>query len=180
METINPLADWLNQQLQERGWSLRYAAERGGVSPTAFSNIQVGTPVRLVTYKALARAFNVSLIFILEKAGEIAESPATANMQEAIYHFRQLDEDQQQTVLGMLRGLTDKLRDQVQGDNPCQRPANCPMNVPVMTRAEIHDAISDIEAEDGIEGLRLLTVLFEALEEYRQGERKRERKRMNA
>jgi transcriptional regulator with XRE-family HTH domain len=74
-------ANWLKQQIAERGWSVRETARQAGISPTPISNILSGKArPGLDVYRGVARAFQVRLEDVLRLAGEL---PATVQEQRA-------------------------------------------------------------------------------------------------
>ncbi len=113
------LAQWLNGELEKRGWSIRQAAQRGGVSPTAINNVLLGHQVRLGTYKALARAFETPLMKILELAGEIPPRPEPVHDEDEVLRlYRRLDIRERRTVLAMLCSM---LRESVADESDPRR-----------------------------------------------------------
>ena len=103
----NTLAEWLAAELEERGWSVREVARRGGVSHTAINNAlsELVQPT-LDTYKAIALAFGISLEDVLRRAGELPPLPPAADgEEEVLYLYRQLTAQQRDTIRLALRGL---------------------------------------------------------------------------
>ncbi len=71
MSDKNSFAEWLKAELQDRGWSRSEAARRGGISSSILDKIINGhSRPGLNFYKGLAKAFNMSLVDVLARAGE--------------------------------------------------------------------------------------------------------------
>jgi transcriptional regulator with XRE-family HTH domain len=61
---------WLNGEVDRRGWSLRHAAERGGISHTAVIRVANGQqPPTYDVCMALARAFSIPPETVLRMGG---------------------------------------------------------------------------------------------------------------
>lgn len=95
------LADWINQEVRLRDWSLRELARRAGVSPTTIANISRGDHVKPATCRGLAKAFGLPVEEIYKRAGLLPERggvlPEVLDWSER------------------LRALTDRRRAQVLG-----------------------------------------------------------------
>ena len=64
--------DWLKNQMSAHDWGIRETARRADVSHTSISNIiNLEEQPTFETCKALAKAFDVSPIFVLELAGQL-------------------------------------------------------------------------------------------------------------
>jgi len=71
MSDKNSFAEWLDAELQNRGWSRSEAARRGGISSSILDKVINGhSQPGLAFYKGLAKAFNMSLVDVLARAGE--------------------------------------------------------------------------------------------------------------
>ncbi len=72
-------SEWIESELNKRGWSRSEAARRGGISPSMMDKVINGNSTPgLIFYKGLSKAFKISLFEILVKAGEITNSSSTA------------------------------------------------------------------------------------------------------
>lgn len=92
--TINPLADYLSEAIQKRGWSLRHLAGRAELSSGGLSEIVRGLRVPEVqTVEKLADALEVDRLHLLRllslSEGETAEPEIQP---EALYIARRLSE----------------------------------------------------------------------------------------
>ncbi len=97
---------WLNQQLNERGWSQSEAARRSSVSASMFSQVISGVakpgPDFLI---GVARAFRLSRREVFERAGMIETSPPvdTPSILEMTEAFAYLEPNEQEFFLRMLK-----------------------------------------------------------------------------
>jgi len=81
----NGLETWITEQLERRGWSIREAARRGGISHTAIVNAMSDTAnTELKTYRALASVFGASLQTVLQIAGEIPTGEKPPELKHAM------------------------------------------------------------------------------------------------
>jgi transcriptional regulator with XRE-family HTH domain len=103
METF---AEWLQSELDERGWSRLEAAKRGKISASIFDKVINGySQPGLKFCVGIARAFNVPAETVLRRAGLLPlRSDDTEIRREAMYLFDQLDEETQKTFITILRG----------------------------------------------------------------------------
>jgi len=102
------LSVWLNEQIRERGWSIRETSRRAGLSHTAINNALDGQPVRLDTYRGIARAFGMRLETVLQAAGELPQQlPEVANEQEVIRLFREMPGEHRELALRVLKAFVD-------------------------------------------------------------------------
>ena len=104
-------ANWLKQQIAERGWSVRETARQVGVSPTPISNILSGKgQPGLDVYRGLARAFQVRLEDMLRLAGELpptVQEQRTADpvLDEGIRILAEIPPGDRPVAVRLLRGL---------------------------------------------------------------------------
>ena len=102
----NTLSVWLNEQIRERGWSIREVSRRAGLSHTAINNALDGQGVRLDTYRGLSRAFGMPLEDVLRAAGELPPLPPEIDEEaEMLRIIRGLSCVKFQAALLMLRSL---------------------------------------------------------------------------
>lgn len=101
--------EWLNNEIQKRGWSLRETARKANLSPTLISLTLSGDPPTFNTCAALAKAFDLPPMDVFEKAGLLPETKKNdPNLQLANYKFSQLPEWQQKIVLKFMDGLIEE------------------------------------------------------------------------
>jgi len=104
--------DWINEQLQIRGWSMREFGRQIGVSPSHTARIVNGEVIPSVNLiDDIARALDTSAEIVMRKAGLLPpERPETADRREASYLFSQLPDDEQAVVLTIMRALLERRR----------------------------------------------------------------------
>ena len=107
------LATWMKDELDARGWSLREMARRVGVSHTAIINVVNGrTRPSAHLCRKIALVLRVPPEAILRRAGLLPpEPPGSASLLEANFLFAQLSEDEQETLLTMMRVLVERRRE---------------------------------------------------------------------
>ena len=124
MENITDFSTWLFDEIEKRGWSQGYLAKKSGITPSHISRLISGTRgVGNDTCIALARAFNYSEEFVLEKAGKLTPKPKKMkpSLREALHLFDQLDPEEQRLILTMMRGTIQQRK---RGQEPITHPAN--------------------------------------------------------
>ncbi|MFH1605414.1 MAG: helix-turn-helix transcriptional regulator [Pseudomonadota bacterium] len=100
------LIEWIEAELKERGWSQTTAAKRGRISVQTISAVLNGTQnPGLRFYRAMARAFGVSLDEVLQRAGEVKINPPLTGADGLIRRLEALPEREQQTILTQMDAL---------------------------------------------------------------------------
>ena len=101
------LETWLATELEKRGWSIREAARRAGISHMPFTSILSGQGnPGLVAYKGIARAFDMPLEEVLRIAGELPTNPPPVRDEDEVLHlYRQVDPADRACLRRALRGL---------------------------------------------------------------------------
>ncbi len=112
LEMSNDLVNFISQELEERGWSMRELARRAGLSPTTISDVINGSArPGLEFYRGVSRAFQVPLDDVLRIAKVLPSlPPETARTVEANRLFAQLTDEEQEILLAQLRGLVERRR----------------------------------------------------------------------
>jgi len=106
---MNKFAQWLNKEIEKRGWSYREFARRAGVSVSAVSDvINTDRTPSLKFYRGVSQAFRLPLDDVLRHAGVLptfdADDPRIGEM---LYYFEQLPEDLQDYLLLTARALAE-------------------------------------------------------------------------
>lgn len=106
-------SEWINAELNQRGWSVRELARRAGVSHGAINNVinELRKPGSELC-SGIAKALKVPPEEVFRHAGILPKaSEKTVNMQEMVYLFDQLEDDDQRNVIAMLRGYVKERRE---------------------------------------------------------------------
>jgi len=122
---VDDLARWLKEELGARAWSQREMARRVGVSHTAIANVASGRAQPSAGLcREIARVLQVPPEQVFRRAGLLPPEPlATPTLVEANFLFAQLSEDEQDTLLTMMRALVERRRE------ICDRPGLEPAGV---------------------------------------------------
>jgi transcriptional regulator with XRE-family HTH domain len=106
MNNMESFSEWIQNELDERGWSRLEAARRGGISASMFDKIINGySKPGLKFCVGIARAFNMPAEIVLRRADLLPQrTEETPVRREMLYLFDQLTEETQETVITMLRG----------------------------------------------------------------------------
>ena len=98
---VTNFSEWLVDALNEKGWSRSEAAKRGNISASMMDKVINGSSEPgLVFYRGIAKAFKLTLIQVLEKAGEYTPGP---NQNEWDNIFERLSLEDQQELLEIAR-----------------------------------------------------------------------------
>jgi transcriptional regulator with XRE-family HTH domain len=108
----NEMVVWLNEQLNERGWSMRELARRSGLSHAVISLVlSKHNAPGLDFCVGVARALDVPPENVLRMAGLIPKRTTRQEMvDEILYHFEGLNEDDQLRVITMTWALSRRGR----------------------------------------------------------------------
>ena len=112
MGSKQQLIDWLNSELYVRGWSQSEFARRGGISSSQVSLVLSGQSAPGDRFlKALSEAFELPEMYFRSMAGLLPRmDPETEERREAQFLFSQLIDDDQTTVLTIMRALLGRQR----------------------------------------------------------------------
>lgn len=109
LEELNSFIAWLDDELEERGWSDLQLAKRAGISHPVLSKARSGN--QAIGWEAcvkIARALDLPPTLVLEKAGLLPESTADPELEELAYLFQQLPEADRQRILAIARTFQPK------------------------------------------------------------------------
>lgn len=99
--------DWLQNELNRRGWDQAGLASRSGISSAQVSRLITG--IRnpgTDTCTAIARALNLPPEVVFRKAGLLpTESEYTSEEKEAVHILRELSPERRQYILTTMRAL---------------------------------------------------------------------------
>ena len=110
VDSSDTLIEWINEQLEEQGWSMRELARRAELSPTTISEVVAGRAKPGLEFcKGVARAFHVAPADVLRMAGLLPYIPADVHQNdELLYYFTQLPPDDRQRLITMTRALYEQ------------------------------------------------------------------------
>lgn len=106
--------EWIDQEINKRGWSRREASRRADVSQSMLNKVITGeAQAGLTVFRGLAKAFDVSLVEILIQAGEV--DPRDLTDEGLNEHFSRLTPRQQRMVIRFIESIT---QDDASDQNP--------------------------------------------------------------
>jgi len=117
----NDLASWLDDELAERGWSIREMARRAGVSHTAIASAlnRKGRPSAELCV-AIADVLGVSAIEVVQRAGILpSDPPETAAWRRLNAMWDRLSDEDQGRILEIAETWVQK-----RGRRPRRAPSS--------------------------------------------------------
>jgi transcriptional regulator with XRE-family HTH domain len=99
---------WLNKQLNDRGWSQSEAARRSGISASMFSQVISGVANPGIDFlDGVARAFGITRREVYARAGRIEPEPSsdTPSAKDLLTYFSTLMPEHQQSVIQHAKAL---------------------------------------------------------------------------
>jgi transcriptional regulator with XRE-family HTH domain len=113
-------SNWLNDELRERDWSQAGLSRATGLTTAAISKIMSGERgLGKKSANSIARAFKMSPEVVYRIAGLLPpKSDSTPTLEEANFLLQQLDEDDQRTVIYLIRAIHDKGKKKYQSTEP--------------------------------------------------------------
>ena len=104
---MTQISEWLEQQLQARGWSSSELARRAGISQSSVSNVLTGKQIPGLEFcKGVARALDLRTEELLQRAGHLPPMPEpVVEEQEALRLLRGLNGPMRGVALSLLRAL---------------------------------------------------------------------------
>jgi transcriptional regulator with XRE-family HTH domain len=100
--------DWLNQEMEKRGWSIRQTARAANLSHTVIAVSLSGDKPTFNTCAALAEAFKVSPSYVFQLAGLVEEIKRDELTDEAEFLMSQLSPYQRQLAVKFIRVLAEE------------------------------------------------------------------------
>jgi transcriptional regulator with XRE-family HTH domain len=106
------LADWITEEIEIRGWSLRELGRRADLSHATISNVVSGqTKPGLDFCTGIAKAFNVPAETVLRRAGLLSSREESApDLRELNFLYSQLAPEDREQILRMMRGYVNEAR----------------------------------------------------------------------
>jgi transcriptional regulator with XRE-family HTH domain len=100
--------EWLNQEMEKRGWSIRQTARAANLSHTVIAVALSGDKPTFNTCAALAEAFKVSPSYVFQLAGLVEEIKRDELTDEAEFLMSQLSPYQRQLAVKFIRVLAEE------------------------------------------------------------------------
>lgn len=126
MET--DFADWLRNQLEQRGWTQSELSRRSGVSPAQITRVLSGERgLGEKSISALAKALNLPVETVFRAAGLLPPPPSNEppTLAEWIEIFMQADEKTREDLLNYAQYRADQERKaKRRGTNPVDQPVD--------------------------------------------------------
>ncbi len=106
----NKFADWLNSNLNERGWNQNDLVQRSGLSQGAVSKVLSGLRNPGLEFcEGMAKAFHIPVEIVFEKAGYIKpKTNIDHELEELNYQISQLPPEEQKTIKDMVKFFINK------------------------------------------------------------------------
>ena len=110
---IEEFVTWLGQEVQNRDWSYSELARRAGLSQSTISKVMsYAAAPGLEFCTGIARAFNIPAESVLHRAGLLQARPdITPGLRELNFLFDQLNKEEQENILRMIRGYVREVRE---------------------------------------------------------------------
>jgi transcriptional regulator with XRE-family HTH domain len=110
MGDMSALSEWLQAELETRGWTQSELSRRSGLSSAMISTVLSGKAAPGIRFcRKVARAAGTSPEKLMHLAGLLPPVPDdTPLVREAVFLLSQLPVDIQEIVLDQLRGLVER------------------------------------------------------------------------
>jgi len=110
-EKTDEFIDWLNSELNSRGWTDYELAKRAKISPSVISRARIGSLPKYAACNSIASAMKIPLETVLRKAGLLPENTSTQSnpeIDELAYLFQQLSAEDRKHILSIARTFLPK------------------------------------------------------------------------
>jgi lambda repressor-like predicted transcriptional regulator len=99
--------DWITQEINKRGWSMREASIKAGLSDSMVGKV-ISESIKpgLEFYRGISKAFGISLVEVLIKAGEV--DPRDLSDEGLNESFARLAPWQQRMVLKFIDSISQE------------------------------------------------------------------------
>lgn len=92
-------SEWIETELERRGWSRSEAARRGQISPSMFDKVINGYSKPGIKFlEGIARAFGISITIVYRAAGLLPPGDANATFEDWQYLLVQLSPEDQEEL----------------------------------------------------------------------------------
>ena len=118
------LDQWLIQELENRGWSIRELARRAQLSHGTINSVLAGRSKPGIDFcLGIAKALHIDPVQAFRMAGILPQEPEeTVSVRELVFLFDQLDEETKEEAIDYLRFLRER-RNQKSVQTPQTTPA---------------------------------------------------------
>ena len=142
---MTQIGEWLEGQLEQRGWSSSELARRAGISQSSVSNVLTGKQIPGLEFcKGVARALDLRPEELLRQAGHLPPvSEPVAEEREALRLLRGLNGPMRGVALSLLRALDSSAT----GSAPA-RPDPHPRSLTERLAAEIAADLETMPVDD--------------------------------
>jgi len=110
INTMDKFAEWVNSEVERRGWSFRETARRAGLSATAVSQVVGGQANPGLDFCiGLARALKIPPEQVLRRAGLLPPRAEGDELLDTLLHYYDLlSRGDQQRLLAIARSLAEE------------------------------------------------------------------------
>ena len=107
MGTSDKLSEWITEELNTRGWSIRELARRAELSHATINGVLSGTANPGLDFcKGVARALHVAPEDVIRKAGLLPYIPPDVHQSDELLHyFTQLPNEDRQRIITLPFGI---------------------------------------------------------------------------
>jgi len=147
---MTEISEWLDQQIQERGWSSSELARRAGISQSSVSNVLTGKQIPGLEFcKGVARALGMRTEELLQRAGHLPPMPEPViEEQEALRLLRGLNGPMRGVALSLLRALNGSTTAGSASIGTATAPASRPQSLAERLAFEIAADLETMPVDD--------------------------------
>ena len=104
------LNQWLIQELEQRGWSIRELARRAELSHGTINSVLAGKSKPGIDFcLGTAKALHIDPVHVFRIAGILPQEPEeTVSMREVVFLFNHLDDETKEEAIDYLRYLRER------------------------------------------------------------------------
>lgn len=150
LAVMNTFTEWLNQELNSRGWSQSELARRARLAPATISNImnEYKTP-GLESCRKIARAFDLPQSVVLQQAGLGDEQmPIAPGEARLLWAFRRMTDEMRQILITVASGMVGEGSASQVNDAQMAYEVREPRTIVEWMASEIERGITELDEED--------------------------------
>ncbi len=124
--------DWVNSELEKQNWSQADLARHSGLTKGGINGMMNKKQIRpgYDICMGIAKAFGISEIFVLRKAGLLPEGPGDDVEYEEFHDlFSKVPDDRKEEVKGILRVIVSQTREKGGNDVKIPSEETSPRNI---------------------------------------------------